>query len=61
MKYEYGKSSRNRQWYWHLKADNGEKIAQGEGYIHKQDVEHVIRLLKSSANSPVVNLTPREP
>ena len=60
MKYEYGKSPHNGQWYWRLKAGNGEIIAQGEGYIHRRDVEHVIQLLKSSTEAPVVNLSEHE-
>ena len=58
MKYQFWKSDRNKQWCWHLKADNGETIAQGESYKERRDVEHVIRLLKSSADAPVEDLTP---
>lgn len=57
MKYEYWKAQ-NGHWYWHLKAANGEKIAQGEGYVNKADCLHAIGLVKSSTNAPVVNLTP---
>lgn len=57
MKYEYWKAS-NGNWYWHLKAANGEKIAQGEGYSSKHNCLHAIALVKASGNAPEVNLTP---
>jgi uncharacterized protein YegP (UPF0339 family) len=60
MKYEYWKSAGDRKWYWHLKAANGEKIAQSEGYTSKHDCVHAIQLVKSSSNAPEVNLTPSE-
>jgi uncharacterized protein YegP (UPF0339 family) len=53
MKYEYWKSSTNGNWYWHLKAANGEKIAQGEGYASKQHCLDAIALVKSSKDAPV--------
>jgi uncharacterized protein YegP (UPF0339 family) len=57
MKYEYWKAQ-NGNWYWHLKATNGEKIAQSEGYTTKQNCLHSIQLVKSSSNAPEINLTP---
>ncbi len=57
MKYEYWKA-KDGKWYWHLKAANGEKIAQGEGYVNKADVLHVIKLVQSSSAAPLVELTP---
>jgi uncharacterized protein YegP (UPF0339 family) len=48
MKYEYWKAQ-DGKWYWHLKAANGERIAQGEGYVNKADVLHVIDLLRVRA------------
>jgi uncharacterized protein len=32
-------------WYWRLRANNNEIIAQGEGYANKQDAEHVVNLV----------------
>jgi uncharacterized protein YegP (UPF0339 family) len=32
MEYEYWKSSKDGNWYWHLKAANGEIVAQSQGY-----------------------------
>jgi uncharacterized protein len=58
MKFEYWKSTTNNNWYWHLKAANGEKIAQGEGYKNKADVLTVIGLVQNSSIAAIVNLTP---
>ena len=60
MKYEYWKSTANKQWYWHLKAANGEKIAQGEGYTAKANCLAAIKLVKGSAGASETNLTPNE-
>lgn len=57
MKYEYWKA-KDGNWYWHLKAANGEKIAYGEGYTTKANVQHAITLVKGSGNAPTINLTP---
>lgn len=48
MKYEYWKAQTGN-WYWHLKAANGEKIAQSEGYTTKENCLHSIALVKSSS------------
>jgi len=58
MKYEYWKSQKNGNWYWHLKAANNQVIATGEGYINKADVLTVIKLVKGASLAPEVNLTP---
>jgi uncharacterized protein YegP (UPF0339 family) len=52
MKYEYWQSSSDGNWYWHLKAANGEEIAQGEGYASQQHCLDAIKLVKSSKNAP---------
>ena len=54
MKFEYWKSANNNNWYWHLKAANGEKIAQSEGYASKQGCLNSIELVKSCKNAEVV-------
>lgn len=58
MRYEYWKSKADGLWYWHLKAANGEKIAQGEGYTRKENCVAAIKLNKSSFQAPEHNLTP---
>lgn len=54
MKFEYWQSSKNSNWYWHLKASNGVVIAQGEGYVNKADCLHVINLIKTYASTASV-------
>ncbi len=44
-KFEYYKNPINDQWYWRLKALNGEIIASGEGYNKKEDCLHCIDLI----------------
>jgi uncharacterized protein YegP (UPF0339 family) len=56
MTHEYGKSPHNGQWYCRLTPANGGIIAQGVGYVRRIAFGHVIRLLKSSTDAPVVNL-----
>ena len=60
MRYEYWKSPSNGNWYWHLRAANGERIAQGEGYISKQHCLGAIKIVKLSKDAPENNLTPNE-
>jgi len=60
MKYEMWKSKKDGNWYWHLKASNGERVAYGEGYLRKTDCLTAINLVKSSGNATVYNLTPSE-
>ncbi len=40
-------------WYWHLKAGNGEIIAVSEGYSSKQMALHGIESVRKNANSPI--------
>lgn len=47
MKYQMWQAS-NKQWYWHLKAANGEIIAHGEGYVNKTDCERAVNLVMST-------------
>jgi len=57
MKYEYWKSSTNNQWYWRLKANNGQIVATGgEGYVNQADCLRGIALTKASGEAPVVKL-----
>ena len=53
MYYEVLQSSKNKGWYWPLKAGNHEIIATGEGYVHKQGALNAIALVKGSANAPI--------
>ena len=52
MKYEYWQTQMG-QWYWHLRAANGEIIAYGEGYYNEAGCKRAIDLVRSSGNAPV--------
>jgi uncharacterized protein YegP (UPF0339 family) len=52
MNYEYWKSKNDHQWYWHLIAANGEKIAQGEAYTTKSACIAAVKLVKNSSVAP---------
>lgn len=57
MKYEYFQSSKNDEWYWRLRADNGEPIADGgQGYSNKADCLHGIGLVKKSGDAEVTEV-----
>lgn len=57
MKYEYFRSKRNDEWYWRLRAANGQIIAVGgEGYKNKADCLRGIELVKGSGDAPVVEV-----
>lgn len=47
LRFEYWKSNKNKQWYWRIRAGNGEPIAQGEGYKSKAGALKLFRLLLS--------------
>lgn len=38
-----------KDWRWHLKAGNGEIIAQGEGYTSKSGVQRGIETMRTAA------------
>lgn len=57
MQFEIWQSTRNNQWYWHLKAANNKIIAAGEGYHNEQDCLHAVNLVKERYNSPVYKLS----
>jgi len=44
-RFEYWQSSTSKQWYWHIRAGNGEIIATGEGYKRKAGVFRVHALI----------------
>ena len=57
MKYEYFQSKRNNEWYWRLRASNGQIVAVGgEGYKNKADCLRGIELVKGSGDAPVVEV-----
>lgn len=48
---------KDSQWYWHLKAGNGEIIAVSEGYSSKQMALHGIESVKENAESPIKGIS----
>jgi len=48
-KFQVFKSTHNNQYYFHLKARNGEKILSGEGYTTKQSCLNGIASVKTNA------------
>lgn len=57
-KFEVMKNPNTLQYYWHLKADNGEIIARGETYVSKQGCMDTVNLIKRIASTaPIVDLT----
>lgn len=52
MKFYYWKAG-DELWYWHLKAENNEIIAQGEGFTTKENCLASIELVKSSGQAEV--------
>ncbi len=56
--FKYWQSKKDGQWYFHLKADNGEIIAHGEGYTTKDNCVNGIESVKH--NAPNANVTETE-
>jgi len=57
-KFQIFQSDKNKEWYWHLRANNGQIIATGgEGYKNKSDCEHGIELVKELAPGAPVEET----
>ncbi|TPW28697.1 YegP family protein [Pararhizobium mangrovi] len=53
MKFHIFKDNKG-EYRWHLKADNGEIVADSaEGYSTKQSAQHGIDLAKSASNAQV--------
>jgi uncharacterized protein YegP (UPF0339 family) len=58
MKFVVYRSLINRQWYWHLKAANGEIIAQSEGYTTQANCLATVRLVQSTTEQTPVEHAP---
>jgi uncharacterized protein YegP (UPF0339 family) len=48
------------RWRWHLKARNGEIIAQGQGFRSEAACLHSINLVKASSDAPTSTTSPRQ-
>ena len=55
MHFEKFRSKKNNQWYWRLRAGNGQIIATGgEGYASERSCDNGIASVKTAdANTPV--------
>lgn len=51
-----GLTMSGQRWRWRLRAGNGEIIAHGESYHHKQDAIDAVELVKGSAHIERVEL-----
>lgn len=61
VRFEYWKSTIDRQWYWHLKDEGNEKLAQGEAYASKEDCLRAIEAVRKCATAAVQDLSARNP
>lgn len=52
IKFEIFKSG--TQYYFHIKAANGEKIAQSEGYTRKESATDTVDLIKKYAATATI-------
>lgn len=58
LRFQYGKNKRG-QWYWHIRAANGEIIAEGEGYKRVAKIHRLFELLKDGAGAmALIDLSP---
>lgn len=56
MKFEIFKGT-NNQFYFRIKAANGQTIAISEGYVQKQSAKDTIEnIKKNAATAPVIDL-----
>jgi hypothetical protein len=57
-KFEILKTSDGKEFYWHFKSANGEKVAVSQTYTTKQACQRGIDAIKSDAkNAEVLDLT----
>jgi len=59
-KFEYWESKKDGQWYFHLKATNGEIIAQSQGYTTKENCITGMDSIKNNANTAEYSETVEE-
>ncbi|MER2249978.1 DUF1508 domain-containing protein [Methylorubrum podarium] len=57
MRYELYRDA-GGQWRWRLRVQNGNVIADSsEGYVHREDCERGIALVKNSGEASIVDMT----
>lgn len=60
VRFELWKSSIDRQWYWHLKGEKNEKLAQGEAYASKDACLEAIEQVRKSSAAAMQDLSSKE-
>jgi uncharacterized protein YegP (UPF0339 family) len=60
LRFEYWRSAMDRRWYWHLRTDQNEKLAQGEAYATQAECLRAIAQVQQSGLAPITDLSPRE-
>ena len=53
------RSPKNKQYYWHLKADNGEIMAQSEGYKTRYGAKRGARRFAALAQKAEIHIRVR--
>lgn len=54
MKFEWFQSTSNNQFYWRLRAKNGEIICQSEGYVRKSQCLKTIESIQNGAHGAAI-------
>jgi len=53
-RFEFWQSEKDRQWYFHLLAPNGEIVAQSQGYTTKDNCINGINAVKLYASTAII-------
>lgn len=53
-KFEFWQSKKDKQWYFHLRAPNGEVVAQSQGYSSKDNCINGINAVKLYSQNAVI-------
>lgn len=55
MKFQYWKSEKDGQWYWHLIATNSRILAVGgEGFNNENDLKSSVNLIRNGCTTSIV-------
>jgi hypothetical protein len=53
-RFEFWQSENDKQWYFHLRAPNGEIVAQSQGYVSKDNCINGIKAVKLYAPTAII-------
>lgn len=56
IRFQIGRSKKNREFYWRVRAANGEIIAQGEGYKRRAGCVRVFEILSSAFDHMTIRI-----